>query len=339
MPFIGKDWRGPGDEWVKREEGWERLKLLSSSPSEEGYFQQRYENEIRHRTKNNSTSESDGSDDVAADSINSDNEDNVTQLNCSCSITWNCRQPHVFIGCTGSRETSYTTSLNEALWLLDFGGAVKDIRRFYYVCKVLYYLITEKLSSLSGSAQKTLFKTIQEVLNQVVQTKQNTGTLKLLMVELSIAMKECLGGRHIGCSELWRNHNETVHRWQHKLTMHTILDEIKHRQTDDDDERSLKLQDLPDDCIRSILRRLSNHEDVLNTSKALMLFAGEQAQLLFEGQHLWRELCMFHFTDEQTNDVRAKQKDPDNWQTIYYRLKRRLVTRAFAAAMRHVGRH
>ncbi|KAL1129244.1 hypothetical protein AAG570_013773 [Ranatra chinensis] len=28
MPFISKDWRSPGEEWVKTEEGWEKRKVL-----------------------------------------------------------------------------------------------------------------------------------------------------------------------------------------------------------------------------------------------------------------------------------------------------------------------
>lgn len=28
MPFISKDWRSPGEAWVKTEDGWERLKVL-----------------------------------------------------------------------------------------------------------------------------------------------------------------------------------------------------------------------------------------------------------------------------------------------------------------------
>ena len=27
MPFIGQDWRSPGDQWVRTAEGWERMKL------------------------------------------------------------------------------------------------------------------------------------------------------------------------------------------------------------------------------------------------------------------------------------------------------------------------
>ena len=33
MPFLSPDWRGPGDEWVKCQDGWEtRYPPLSSSP-------------------------------------------------------------------------------------------------------------------------------------------------------------------------------------------------------------------------------------------------------------------------------------------------------------------
>ena len=28
MPFLGKDWRSSGDEWIRTELGWERTKVL-----------------------------------------------------------------------------------------------------------------------------------------------------------------------------------------------------------------------------------------------------------------------------------------------------------------------
>ena len=30
MPFISQDWRGPGEDWVKSEDGWEIRKVSSS---------------------------------------------------------------------------------------------------------------------------------------------------------------------------------------------------------------------------------------------------------------------------------------------------------------------
>lgn len=27
MPFLGQDWRSPGEQWVRTSEGWERLRM------------------------------------------------------------------------------------------------------------------------------------------------------------------------------------------------------------------------------------------------------------------------------------------------------------------------
>ena len=27
MPFLGQDWRSPGEQWVKTTEGWEKLRM------------------------------------------------------------------------------------------------------------------------------------------------------------------------------------------------------------------------------------------------------------------------------------------------------------------------
>ena len=32
MPFLSKDWRSPGEEWVRYEGGWERRKTVIAVP-------------------------------------------------------------------------------------------------------------------------------------------------------------------------------------------------------------------------------------------------------------------------------------------------------------------
>lgn len=56
--------------------------------------------------------------------------------------------------------------LSDALKRLDFRSAVHDGRRFHYICKLLDLLITQKLSMLSGCAQKVLFAMLEEVAYQ-----------------------------------------------------------------------------------------------------------------------------------------------------------------------------
>lgn len=41
MPFISKDWRSPGEEWVKTEEGWEKKKILECSNLDQNNFDTR----------------------------------------------------------------------------------------------------------------------------------------------------------------------------------------------------------------------------------------------------------------------------------------------------------
>lgn len=31
MPFYAKDWRSPGESWIKTEDGWEKLKVLETN--------------------------------------------------------------------------------------------------------------------------------------------------------------------------------------------------------------------------------------------------------------------------------------------------------------------
>jgi hypothetical protein len=56
--------------------------------------------------------------------------------------------------------------LSDAFKRLDFRSAVHDVRRFNYICKLLDLLITQKLTMLSGCAQKVLFNMLEEVAYQ-----------------------------------------------------------------------------------------------------------------------------------------------------------------------------
>jgi len=40
MPFISKDWRSPGEEWVKTQEGWEKKKILECGRRPMGNYQE-----------------------------------------------------------------------------------------------------------------------------------------------------------------------------------------------------------------------------------------------------------------------------------------------------------
>ena len=41
MPFLSKDWRGPGEDWVKCQDGWEIRRMMDSGDEEEGVVKRR----------------------------------------------------------------------------------------------------------------------------------------------------------------------------------------------------------------------------------------------------------------------------------------------------------
>jgi len=54
--------------------------------------------------------------------------------------------------------------LGEAVRRLDFRSAVRDRRRFHYICTLLRLLVASKgISSLPGSAQRLLLQMVEEV--------------------------------------------------------------------------------------------------------------------------------------------------------------------------------
>lgn len=77
-----------------------------------------------------------------------------------------------------------------------------------------------------------------------------------------------------------------------------------------------QLLQLPEECIREIILRLSDHHDLLSSAEAC-----EQMANIVEEQRVWRELTKFHFKPEQINVVLPKDEKP-NWKTVYHSLKR-----------------
>ena len=80
------------------------------------------------------------------------------------------------------------------------------------------------------------------------------------------------------------------------------------------------MSDLPDDCIREILTRLSDHRDVINTG-----MTEPRAHNLAEEKGLWKELCLFHFDNQQIYSVIKKgdnleNLDSEGWKNLHTRL-------------------
>lgn len=85
-------------------------------------------------------------------------------------------------------------------------------------------------------------------------------------------------------------------------------------------EVSPKLHELPEECIREIILRISDYHDLESSSAAWSLMAA-----LVSEQRVWRELAQFHFTQEQINLIINKKFSTDDrkdWQKIFHELRR-----------------
>lgn len=100
-----------------------------------------------------------------------------------------------------------------------------------------------------------------------------------------------------------------------------------------------KLHDLPEECIREIILRITDYRDLESSSAAWTLMAA-----LVSEQRVWRELTHFHFSVQQIdlvqkkllvannqygesdeNKIESRMKKSDgtiDWQSIYHALRR-----------------
>jgi F-box protein 25/32 len=301
MPFLGRDWRSPGDQWVRTTEGWEKLGLWRLK-----LFENLNENVIRRLLKLTCCDVNDKLRDRDAD---------VPPV-----------QAYVVIR-EVSKEQSMRTTIAEALTRLDMEGAVRNHRRSNYVSKLVLFLIQNQLSSLSGMAQKILMNILQQIVVQAVANSRELHAVSQLLDETSLALVSGQYG-HVGSSQLWDSHVTTVEK------LRGILNEHDFEQHDDDGK--LTMSDMPDDVLRHILVHLADHRDLVNTGQTDM-----RAFVITEESSLWRQLCLFHFSNKQWLSVFRRGEDIESvgWKKLYSRLSKRYGMKEVYADMLHLCRH
>ncbi|XP_005092139.2 F-box only protein 32 [Aplysia californica] len=232
MPFMGQDWRSPGDRWVRTTEGWEKMRLWRVK-----IFEGLNENVVAR--------------------INRLAQEDFQQ---SKELTTK-RQPFILYNNSSSKERVEFTSFSEAIVRLDMSGAVRDIKRANYMTKLLSQILETKLPSLSGTSQKHILNILESMVNEAIKTELNIGLMKDLLDCAHDALKE---GKHyhIGSQCLWSKHNETVDRLKDKLAEYQLKERNK--------DGKLMLADLPTDCLRVIFSQIPDHKDVLRAGQTSM---------------------------------------------------------------------
>lgn len=196
--------------------------------------------------------------------------------------------------------------LNEAIKRLDFYSAVRDVRRFNYVCALLELLVGEQTTALSGRVQKVILSVTENVAAHAIANQNNPRTVKRLILKLKTlkkAKRSSCWGALLGSQILWQQHSETIERILHKSTKlnDSLIDECH-------------IFRLPEECIREILLRFSDHNDLISSAEVC-----PQMAVIVKEQRTWKELTKFYFTSDQINSILNKEQ---NWKDIYHILRR-----------------
>lgn len=279
MPYLGQDWRSPGEEWVRTKEGWERLKLWRVKV---------FENLNSHCLARLLR--------LALEEWDND-----------YSNTHNVHQPYIRYIRATSKEQKVLTSISEAFVHLDLSTAGKDLRRFNYVCKLLKLLLKDKLAFLSGTAQKYVFNILEEMVHDVCKTGNNLAEMRCL---LNFAAR-CLTERrtdHIGSSHLWNSHWQSINKMAAKLR--------KHKLKEREDDGRPTFSDLPHDCVRSILSTIPDHGDLLRVGQTNSTNHHLSNEMLLWKQMCFfhfskRQLLTFLNQNEDESQT--------NWKMVYQR--------------------
>ena len=82
-----------------------------------------------------------------------------------------------------------------------------------------------------------------------------------------------------------------------------------------------RLTDLPEELIREILLRLSDYKDLMNSGDAY-----EMMNTLLDEQHIWRQLCKYHFSKTQVRQATGQFTNTDSgdvdWEQVFHFLRR-----------------
>uniref|UniRef100_A0A2R8MS29 F-box only protein 32 n=1 Tax=Callithrix jacchus TaxID=9483 RepID=A0A2R8MS29_CALJA len=131
MPFLGQDWRSPGQSWVKTADGWKRfldeksgsfVSDLSSYCNKEVYNKENLFNSLNY--------------DVAAKKRKKD------MLNSKTKTQYFHQEKWIYVHKGSTKERHGYCTLGEAFNRLDFSTAILDSRRFNYVVRPAFKGLT-----------------------------------------------------------------------------------------------------------------------------------------------------------------------------------------------------
>uniref|UniRef100_A0A3P9LF99 F-box only protein 32 n=1 Tax=Oryzias latipes TaxID=8090 RepID=A0A3P9LF99_ORYLA len=284
MPFLGQDWRSPGQNWVKTEDGWKKTTLEENNKvSMESFCK------VKEECFNKENLLISLGYDMSAKKRRKDLMNNNTKAPYFHREKW----IYVHKGSTKEHPGCGTGSLCSR--------------------RLLELIAKSQLPSLSGVAQKNYMNILERVVQKVLDDQQNVRPIKELLQTLYVSL--CGLVQDMGKSVLVGNINMWVYRMENILQWQQQLDNIQiNRPTC----TGMTLTDLPASLQLSIMHRLSDGRDLVSLGQVC-----PELGVLTEDRLLWKKLCHYHFTDRQIRRrLMVSDKGHLEWKKMYFKLSR-----------------
>ncbi|KAF6773564.1 hypothetical protein AHF37_06535 [Paragonimus kellicotti] len=294
MPFLSPDWRFPGDRWLRSSECgslWENAKI---------YRLRMFERMNEMVTKR-----------VCRRSLIDEDHPSWNYVTDFFKLV--IYEPHVHLKSGTVREVATTTTISETIIGLDMKAAIRDVRRFNYVCKLL---LADHFHKLTGRLQLFLIELLRTIFVQA-------AIKRLFIVRNKYD--------HIGSAVLWQSHFKAVEEMCAQLDGFDIGQKLTLV------AQKRRAEPLSAKCLSRVLSFVNCPKDLETAS-----VASEAIASLVEEDHLWRSLTLANFDMNQVsavhfgragwrNEPPATMKDC-NWRRAYLRLLKRYGDQHFYTA-------
>jgi len=162
MPYLGEGRGSYGELWIKTADGWRTSKTINI------------------RNSNMPSQNQNKSSDTGEGTVKKQIQNNQGFL-------WNTKAPYIVLpGCSkrgpsfyfvsqrGSKQNGNYSTVGGAFQALDFCSAVRDSRKFLYVCRLLEILIrSDHMAPEGGMARKQINNTLNEIVFTALDTELN----------------------------------------------------------------------------------------------------------------------------------------------------------------------
>ncbi|KAL3869100.1 hypothetical protein ACJMK2_041825 [Sinanodonta woodiana] len=208
-----------------------------------------------------------------------------------------------------AKQRQISTCLSDALNIFEIKQSASDIRRSNYVCEILRILLKEHICKLSGTAQRIIFQTVETLVSTALSSEMNLLVIKNLLDEISQSIIASSGTGLIGSPGVWKRHLQMVTNLATKVSAHKYTE----------NNGTLRLLDLPKECLYNIISRLTDHRDII--------WLGSANSYLYELTHdpfIWEKLCYYHFTEKQMMKyINVVDDESLHWLSLYRKCSRK----------------